>query len=119
MFVKQLIFMAAKLEILIRFKKKKTIEEIQEDEEMLQSMRAISNDPTQITEDSLVQDRYVYDLGVITLTENTIFNRLDEDHTTVRDAFWQLTIKCPYEEFKNIYSELTLSPIATTVQIIE
>lgn len=95
----------SKVQILIRFNKEKTLEELKEEKENLRIMKLTMGDDYEPQEEV---DEWSYGRGVIDMKDIEIINDLDEQHITIRlysgKAF---VIKCTFDHFIEMYIGLT------------
>lgn len=95
----------SKVQILIRFNKEKSLEELKEEKENLRIRKLTMGDDYEPEEEP---DEWSYGKGVIDMKDIEIINDLDDQHITIRlysgKAF---VIKCPFDYFVQNYIGLT------------
>ena len=96
-----------KVEIIIRFSDEKTKEELEREREDIKLKKLIGEfDEDYEPEDT--EERYIYETMTFDLKDVKAFNRLDDEHITLRlyerDSF---AAKVNYKKFKENYQRIT------------
>jgi len=100
-----------KIEIVTRFKKTKTPQEIKEEKEHLETMKIIHGDDYEAPPLS-GKSEYDYEPICIDTEEIRIFNPIDETHMCIRTYQGDTWIcEASYNSFKEFYEKITKKPI--------
>ena len=96
-----------KIQVLCRFTKKKKAHELSDEDRAELMANKIINSSFDDT-DSLSMVEYEYDPVIFNLEDIVQFLRFDDKHTEVKTIHdYDLIVKIPFDEFKQVYMELS------------
>lgn len=107
------------VELIVRYSKRKKPSELsEEDQALIQSKKILEEDYDFETDKEFMS--FTYDYIIVDFNEITEIMRYDKDHTQImtrNKTSW--LVRMPYNQFKNVYTQVTAKAIMISERISE